>query len=137
MELEKLYTSRRLLKKAIRKQESRLAFKLSNIDHYSKANPKNINSIENALEWFLTWRLKLSDYSEIMWCDGVEKLELEKLAPKKWKFSAVAWIGPESNIDIINKCNVLGSLLLNRNGTGIKSYFIDIDDNGKKYTAKK
>src|SRR5262245_58874098 len=73
--MRKLYTNRRALKKMIRSQEKRFAMSLTKLD---KPPEDKALSFESVMEWFLTWRLKLADFPETMWCDGVQDLELTR-----------------------------------------------------------
>ena len=67
--MRKLYSNRRAMKKMIRKQENRLARNLDK-SHKQPANAEGLPPLELDVEWFLTWRLKLADFPETMWCDG-------------------------------------------------------------------
>ena len=135
--LDKIYRSRRLLKKIIRGQERRLAYRLANKERYLKAHPRNSHSIENAFEWFLTWRLKLTNHTEQLWCDGVEELKLVQVCPKTFEFEAMVRVGPEGPSFDINICRATGTLLLDRNDKELKGYYLEIQDIDQRYIARK
>ncbi|PCI44538.1 MAG: hypothetical protein COB51_10085 [Moraxellaceae bacterium] len=121
----------------IRAHENTLAHRFSNLERYSGAHPRNSASVEKALEWFLTWRLKLSSYPELMWCDSVEELKLRPLSPKVFQLQAMIRLGPESNVNIIRKCHAVGTFTLDRNGRGFKRYDLEVIDSGNSYALRK
>ena len=133
--IKKLYSNRRAMKKMIRKQENRLARNLEK-SRKRAASDQDV-SVELDMEWFLTWRLKLTDFPETMWCDGVEELQLTRKDLRSYSMQAKIWIGPEHDVNIEYLCDLIGTIMLSQNRQRLKSYRLTIWDKGKAYLLRK
>ncbi|MCF6442916.1 hypothetical protein L1077_26180 [Pseudoalteromonas luteoviolacea] len=80
------------------------------------------SSLASDLEWFFSWKLKACYAPEYYWCDGVEDIELKQVGKYEFQITAMVWIGPESNVNDINKANVIGNVVLKPTGKAFKSY---------------
>ena len=89
--LEKIESSVELM-------EARLA---KNMILFLNAGKYSIGKIQNDLEWFVTWRIKLVDLKNRMWCDGIDELRISKIGHNVVRVKAVASIGPESDVSLI------------------------------------
>lgn len=118
----------------IRKQEYRLARNLDKLR--KKAAIAEDVSLELDMEWFLTWRLKLTDFPERMWCDGVEDLQLTRKDDRSYSMQAKIWIGPE-HVSIEYLCDLFGTITLSQNRQRLKGYWLEIQDKGKTYLLRK
>lgn len=137
IKLEKIYASKRLTNKMIRAHEQTLAHRIFNKEKYALVHPRNSNSIENAFEWFLSWRLKRSDYPDILWCDGAEDINITWQSQRDFSFTAKVRVGSENDVSVINECQAKGTFKLTRNCNGFKSYRISVYDKGYVYRASK
>jgi len=63
------------IKLGIEQMESRLT---SNLANFLASDEISLDSLSSDLEWFLTWRMKLGDLDNRMWCNGVIDLEISK-----------------------------------------------------------
>src|SRR5438034_42673 len=126
--IKKLYSNRRAMKKMIRKQEYRLARILDKLR--KKAATAEDVSLELDMEWFLTWRLKLTDFPERMWCDGVEDLRLTRKDDRSYSMQAKIWIGPEHDVNVEYLCDLFGTITLSQNRQRLKGYWLEIQDKG-------
>ena len=134
--IRKLYSKRRAMKKMIRKQESRLATSLNDLQK-SAPTIEDVGRIESDMEWFLTWRLKLADFPETIWCDGVQDLQLSRNSNRTYYMQARIWIGPERDVRIEYLCDVIGTVTLSQNRRRLKSYQLEIQDKGRSYWLRK
>ncbi len=133
---QRIYGSRRLLKNHIRSMERRLAVEIGSLRGSNTFTKMNYYPINGAMEWFITWKVKISNLPEIMWCDGVEDLQLS-IEGKLVKISAKLRIGPESDVRKIYPSQVNGVLYFDRNKKNFKRYKIDIDYGEKVYVLQK
>src|SRR5688572_30478566 len=69
---QRIYTSRRLLKNHIRRMERQLAVEIGSVKGGNVFTKMNYYPINSAMEWIITWKIKISNFPEIMWCDGIE-----------------------------------------------------------------
>lgn len=125
--LEKINTS-------IEKMEGRLT---SQIGLYLSVGELSLSKLSSNLEWFLTWRIKLEDLENTMWCDGVIELEVSKSGRNSINLKGRAYFGPESDVTIIHKCNLEGKIYLSKKHDFIESYIFNTDVNGKNYEIAK
>jgi hypothetical protein len=124
------------MKKMILKHENRLASSLNNLQN-SAPTIEEIGPIQVDMEWFLTWRLKLADFPETMWCDGVQDLQLSQKENRFYRVQARIWIGPERDVSIEYLCELVGTIMLSQNRRRLKSYRLEIDDRGRRYWLRK
>jgi len=92
-----------------------------------------MSEIESDLEWFLTWRLKLEDLPSVMWCDGVRDLALRPAGGLSYEIEAKAWIGPESDVNVLSLCRLRGTVRLDPDHDRLSSYRLRIDYEGQVY----
>jgi hypothetical protein len=135
--MAKIYSSRRLKNKMIRRMEGNLANIVTEFYGNTNHAQKNRQQIESALEWFMTWRIKLSAYKEPMWCDGIQNLDITSSGRGVFHIKGQVIIGPESNVRHLYKCPLSGTLSLSRNFKTINKYRIELVDNGEKYLFTK
>jgi|GEM_PF-4315337 len=119
---------------SIEKMEERLT---SQIGYYLSNDKLSLNKLASNLEWFLTWRIKLEDLEDRMWCDGVIDLEVSKSGEHSINLRGRAYFGPESDVMIIHKCSLEGLIDLSTKHDFIQSYNFKTDVNGKSYEIVK
>jgi hypothetical protein len=138
--MRKLYSNKREMKKVIRKQEAQLAKSFAELE-LEGISPSveltNIGSLEGAMEWFLTWRLKLGHYPYIMWCDGVQDLLVTPVGRRSYYVEAEVWIGPEADTNVERLCGLKGTITLNQRLNKLRSYRLYIADEERMYVANK
>ena len=91
-----IYASEESLKAHVRKMEERFVRSMKEPDQ--EEAPREL---ESNLEWFLTWRLKLTGPPTVMWCDGVLDLCIEQLGEHEFELSARAHTLDRNRILII------------------------------------
>ncbi|UUY07351.1 hypothetical protein LRS11_16180 [Pseudomonas sp. J452] len=130
-----LYSSRLRLSRRVLRAERRAALTLS----YFLGNPENtkLEELASDLEWLFTWKLKTGIASEPLWCDGVADIALKQTGKYELQISAMAWVGPEANIEILNKENFAGTLALKPSGKAFKSYSLKLNYNNETLALKK
>ena len=134
--LEKLYSNRQAMKRRIRRQEKQFARSLAKHD-CSSGTTDSVSDIEIDMEWFLTWRVKLMDFPETMWCDGVQDLQLTARTNVLYYLQAKIWIGPERDVNTKYLCDIDGTIELSQNRQYLKNYDLKIQDDGTSYFARK
>ena len=134
--MRKLYSNRRAMKKMVLRQEPRLARCLDSW-HESAADDGGCSRLESEMEWFLTWRLKLADFPETMWCDGVQVVRLTREGGRSFRIQARIWIGPERDVSIEYLRDLAGTITLSQNRRRLKSYRLEIRDNGRTFWLRK
>lgn len=115
---------------SIEKMEGRLT---SQIGDYLSGGQLSLSELCSNLEWFLTWRIKLEDLENTMWCDGVFELKVSRLGRSSINLGGRAYFGPESDVTIIHKCNLEGSITLSSKLDFIESYNFKTNVNGKVF----
>lgn len=127
--LGNIYASEESLKAHVRKMEARFVKSMKEPDQ--EESPREL---ESNLEWFLTWRLKLTGPPTVMWCDGVLDLCIEQLGEHDFELSARGYIGPESDVDYPPLCDVYGTIELNPEDDQLKRYSLNIEYEGQEFT---
>ena len=128
------YPNLLILKKWISKLE------YSVVKNFAKANilsAKQKKRLEIDLEWFFTWRLKLAQFSHLVWCDGVIIHRLKYLNRGKYEMVGEIWLGPESDVNIEFLCPIEGSFILVKNRKEFDSYKFKIEYESQKYIVCK
>ena len=115
---------------SIEEMEGRLAFQ---IGKYLSGGDISLSRLSSSLEWFFTWRIKLEDLENTMWCDGVIDLEIFKSGRHSINLRGQAYIGPESDVMTIYKCSLEGKIDLSKKHDFIESYNIRTNVNGRTY----
>lgn len=133
--LRRLYSKHRLIKNVARQQERHLAkiIRKVDLDNLSENNKKQI---ENGLERILTWKLKVSGCAEPMWCDGTRITDLVQTKNRRIEIAGYAWIGPESDVKLVGKCDMSGYIELDSNRKNFKAYDFNIIDDQVIRVAK-
>lgn len=134
--MKKLYSNRRAMKRMVLKQEEPLAHSLDNLPK-SAADETSLFELKSNMEWFLTWRLKLADFPETMWCDGVQDLRLTWEGRRSCRIFAKIWIGPERDTKIMYLTELSGTITLSQNRRGLKGYRLEVQDGGRTYWLRK
>ena len=127
--LGNIYASEESLKAHVRKMEERFVRSMKEPDQ-----EESPGELESNLEWFLTWRLKLTGPPTVMWCDGVLDLCIEQRREHEFELSARAYIGPESKVDYPPLCDVYGTIELNPKDDQLKRYSLNIEYEGQEFT---
>ena len=109
----------------------------SRVGNYLKYGKIDLKSFSSELEWFLTWRIKLEDLSNRMWCDGVFDLKIKKLGRHAIDIAGMAYIGPESNAGILYKSAISGKFKLSKNNKFIENYVVQVNANDRLYDLSK
>jgi len=122
---EKLYSSKLRVSRRILRMERHVALTLSDILG-RQFNIEN-SSLASDLEWLFSWKLKACLTPEYYWCGGVEEIVLKQIGKYEFQITALLWIGPEANVNILNKDNVTGYMVLKPTGKGFKSYQFKIN----------
>jgi len=123
--------SRRRLNNCIRRSEGRIALGLAKSRWHKK-------SLENDLEWLVTWAIKKANTQEPMWCGSTKILDLKRLQKKRFSISAIADIGFESDPNnSLSSAQVSGVITLNGHGNKLKTYHLIVAENGAEYELRK
>ncbi|GIU09819.1 hypothetical protein TUM4261_18760 [Shewanella sp. c952] len=122
---EKLYSSKLRISRGILRMERHGALTLSAILG-NQFNVEN-SSLASDLEWLFSWKLKACHTPEYYWCDGVEEIVLNQIGKYEFQITATLWIGPEANVNNLNKENVTGNVVLKPTGKGFKNYHFTIN----------
>jgi len=109
----------------------------SRVGDYLKCGKIDLKSFSSELEWFLTWRIKLEDLSNRMWCDGVFDLKIKKLGRHAIDITGMAYIGPESNAGILYESAINGKFKLSKNNRFIEDYEVQANVNDRLYVILK
>ncbi|PWK45332.1 hypothetical protein [Pleionea mediterranea] len=109
----------------------------SQIGHYLSDDKLSLSKLASNLEWFLTWRIKLEDLEDRMWCDGVIDLEVSKSGRHSINLKGRAYVGPESDVMTIYKCSLEGQIELSTKHDFIEYYNFKADVNGKLFEIVK
>ena len=109
----------------------------SRVGDYLKYGKIDLKSFSSELEWFLTWRIKLEDLSNRMWCDGVFDLKTKKLGIHSIDITGMAYIGSESNAGILYKSAISGRFKLSKNNKFIENYEVQVNVNDRLYDISK
>jgi hypothetical protein len=133
-QLRDLNSNREAMRQHVLKMESRVARCIAgHVHHSARPTDVGISEIESELEWFLTWRLKLEDLPSVMWCDGVQDLAITQAGGLSYEIEAKAWIGPESDVNVLSLCRLRGMVRLEPNNDRLSSYKLCIDYEGQAY----
>ena len=124
-----IYASEESLKAHVLQMEERFVRSIK--EPSQEDSPREL---ESNLEWFLTWRLKLTGQPTVMWCDGVLDLCIEQRGEHEFQLSARAYIGPESNVNYPPLCDVNGTIELDPKSDRLKRYSLNIDYEGRDFT---
>ncbi|MCW8879755.1 MAG: hypothetical protein OQJ89_14870 [Kangiellaceae bacterium] len=119
---------------SIEKMEERLT---SQIGQYFTDDKLTLSKLASSLEWFLTWRIKLEDLEDRMWCDGVIELEVIKSGNNSINLRGRVYIGPESDVRTIYKCKLEGRIVLSQKYDFLESYNFKTNVNGRIYEIVK
>lgn len=117
---EKLYSSKLRISRRVIRMERYVATSLSHFLNNSKMYDYRV--LASNLEWMFTWKLKTKCMPEFFWCDGVDEIVLTKIGKYEIKISAILWLGPESNMDIIKKERFFGKVYMKPSGKGLRYY---------------
>ena len=131
---ERLYSSKRRIKRRVLRMERVTARHLSFLTATSKSL-KN-QRLESDLEWLLTWKLKTGCFPEFMWCDEVEIQEIFLTRKNFIKIKALIWVGPEST-DELYQVLMEGEMELKSTGKQFKNYYFSIQYQGSVFLASK
>lgn len=115
----------------IERARSQLAGVLSSV---LAANEVDLNKLEVALEWFITWSVKLEDLDDRMWCDGVSNLDVTIDNDNELSVYATVYLGPESDVSTIYKGILQGWFKLVVEQEKIDSFDLAVSVNDKTYT---
>jgi hypothetical protein len=97
------------------------------------SDKSKIRQLEVDFEWFLTWRVKLTRFPHLVWCDGVEIAELKHFDEQTYYIEAKIWLGPESNVNIEFLCEMKGFITLNKKFDELADYIFEISYEKQKY----
>ena len=122
---KKLYSSKLRISRRILRMERHAALTLS--DFLGSQFDLENSSLASDLEWLFSWKLKACITPEYYWCDGVEEIVLNQIGKYEFQIAASLWIGPEANVNILNKESVTGHMVLKPTGKGFKSYQFKIN----------
>lgn len=111
--------------------KSRLAGILSSV---LATEEVDLNKLEVALEWFITWRIKLENLDYRMWCDGVSNLDVTIDNDSELSVYATVYLGPESDVSTIYKGILQGWFKLVVEQGKIDSFDLAVSVNDKTYT---
>jgi hypothetical protein len=92
-----------------------------------------LSDLETALEWFITWRIKLVSPENPFWCDGVTDLNVTVDDDKAISVTATIRIGPETDVMNIYEGILQGIFHLNDNKNELAAYDILVSENGRTY----
>ncbi|MET0123767.1 MAG: hypothetical protein ABW124_22275 [Candidatus Thiodiazotropha sp. 6PLUC9] len=95
-----------------------------------------ISDFEIALEWFITWRIKLVTPSNPFWCDGVTDLNVTVDNDEIISVTASIRIGPESDVMNIYKGELQGTFHVKENNSELVAYDILVSENGRTYEMR-
>ena len=118
------------VKTAIAQSENKLSTLLYQL---LLGNEVDLKKIENTLEWFITWRIKLIDLNNTMWCDGVSNLDITIDNNSEVSIYASIRIGPENDVSKIYTGILQGWFRLKDGQKVIKHYDIAASVNEKTY----
>ncbi len=134
---KKLFASKRRLKKRVLLHERKVAqavAQLLGIPNFRVVENRMLNS---DLEWLLTWKLKTGCCPEMMWCDGLEKLQFKITGKNSIAFKSNIWVGPEDGSGEISKGIIHGEIMIKSTGKKLKRYFMEINHENSTYFVKK
>jgi hypothetical protein len=117
---ERVYASRLRIKRRILRMERQVALTLNSFQKEQHA--KQLLALASELEWLFTWKLKTHKYPEYYWCDGVDDIRLIPVGKREFKLSASLWIGPESDVSLLQKIKMTGSIVITHTGKRLKRY---------------
>ena len=128
------YPNFRTVKSWIRDLEAAVAksFADINFDDLASDNSK-IRQLEIDFEWFLTWRVKLTRFPHLVWCDGVEIIELKHYDKLTYIVEAKIWLGPESNVNIEFLCEMKGVITFNKKFDALEDYKFEVAYEKQKF----
>ena len=132
---EKLYSSKLRLSRRILRMERQASLTLSS--YLNESNNQNYQRLASDLEWLFSWKLKKANAPEPYWCDGVEDIVLKRTGKYEFQLTAMIWIGPESNVDTLNKVKISGNVALKPSGKCFKRYYFKITYNNDSLVLKK
>jgi hypothetical protein len=95
-----------------------------------------LSDVETALEWFITWRIKLVSPDNPFWCDGVTDLNVSVDDDETISVAASIQIGPESDVMNIYEGVLQGIFHLNDNRNELAAYDIFVSENGRTYEMR-
>ncbi len=131
---DKDYPTLRTVKKYIDILEVAVAKNFVNADFDKVASDTlKLRQLETDFEWFLTWRVKLTRFPHIIWCDGVEIAKLRNCGELTFYVEAKIWLGPESNVSIEFLCEMKGTITLNKKFDELEEYKLAIIYEDQEY----
>ncbi len=131
----RLYSSRLRLSRRVLRAERRVSLTLSSF--LDSSNNKNHQELASDLEWLFSWKLKTSNTPEFFWCDGVADIALKQTGKYEFQITAMAWVGPEANTNVLKKVNFIGRVNLKPSGKGFKRYKFIIRYSNEEILLKK
>ena len=120
-----IYASEEKLRQAVRNMEARFVRSFKTAMKSETLDSDTLDELQSNLEWFLTWRLKLSGTPVPMWCDGFKDLEIVDLDSSTYQLRGLGWVGPETDVSP-KLCPVSGTVVLEPTVNALKSYSISI-----------
>jgi len=106
------------------------------VNFHEKSNQFNSDPVPQLnydLEWFLTWRAKLARFPHIVWCDGSEVTEYEKIDEQQYQIKANVLLGPESDISTLFECELRGIIEVEPGLNKLHNYHLQITYQGQEY----
>jgi len=127
------------MKKEIRRQERIFAiFIVRSMQSDGVVGDDQAQRLETALEYFLTWRLKLGCGPQLLWCDGTSAVQLNALSPNEYCIEGKARIGPEGgNAEDLFPVDFLGTIRIDASRSSLKAYHLVFSGVGNRLVARK
>ncbi len=132
---QRIYSSKMRVSRRVLRVEKEVAKALSG--YLIDLECSEIACLASEFEWFFSWKFKTGCAPELLWCDGVESIKLQRVGKYSFQIHANLWIGPESNTEKLSKEKVEGLMVLRPSGKQFKSYTFKVSYGDSEFIARK